>query len=258
MAAFQGTMAIMGGRDELVELLERAGLLIVGDWQVEEVPPPAIVWRQVVAAEAEPAVAVATDRADLVAEVNAQWHRLACEAGILGGDGTFLVHAVGNRFGRWARVRLGDGWDLAGVLGGGPGRPEFMTVSLDGDTLVGAAAGERSVRLVVVHRLRERREAAARAAAEETPREREAAWAALLAETEPTVPWWWSGVRFKAAVGAAPAVAYQAPTRAAVAARPAMTGLRAAWTRRWPAGPDADAGVVRRTSCGSHVHRSSA
>ncbi|WP_031475275.1 hypothetical protein [Streptomyces bicolor] len=176
----------MGGRDELVELLERAGLLIVGDWQVEEVLPPPIAWRQVLAPEAEPAVTVAADRADLVAEVNAQWHRLACEAGILGGDGMFLVHAVGNRFGRWARVRLGDGWDLAGVLGEGPGRPEFVTVSLDGDTLVGAATGERSVRLVVVDRLRERREEAARVAAEETPQEREAAWAALLEAAEPT------------------------------------------------------------------------
>ncbi|MCL8014423.1 PE-PGRS family protein [Streptomyces sp. AS02] len=180
----------MGGRDEAAELLERAGLLIVGDPQVEEVLPTAFARRLVVAPDAEPTVAVAADRTGLVAEVNARWHRLASEAGILGADGVFLIHVecVGTCkcARRWFRVRLGDGWDLAGVLGERPGQPEFVTLSLAGDALVGATTEEHEVRLVAVDRLRERREEAARAAAEETPQERAAAWESLFEEPEPT------------------------------------------------------------------------
>lgn len=176
----------MGGRDEAAELLARAGLLIVGDPQVEEVLPPAFARRHVKEGEAESTVAVAADRPGLVAEVNAQWHRLASEAGLLGADGVFLIHFAGNCTGRWFRVRRTDGWDLAGVLGERPGQPEFVTLSPAGDALVGATTGEHEVRLVAVDRLRERREEAARAAAEETPEERAAAWESLFEGAEPT------------------------------------------------------------------------
>ncbi|MEU0026097.1 PE-PGRS family protein [Streptomyces sp. NPDC006335] len=168
----------MGGRDELVELLGRAGLEVVGDWRVEEVPPPQFAWRYVIAWQTEPTVAVADDRPDLIAELNAQWHRLATEAGILGGDGVFLIDFSGT--GRWVRVRLTDGWDLAGVLGPRPGQPEFLTLSLDGDTMVGATTEEYAVWLVAVDRLGERREAAALAAAEESPQDRAESWEALF------------------------------------------------------------------------------
>ncbi|MEU0942971.1 PE-PGRS family protein [Streptomyces canus] len=168
----------MGGRDELVEVLGRAGLEVVGDRRVEEVLPPPFAWRHVVGWETEPTVAVADDRPDLVAELNAQWHRLATETGILGGEGVFLVDFSGN--GSWVRVRLTDDWDLAGVLGPRPGQPEFLTLSLDGDTMVGATTEEYAVWLVAVDRLRGRREAAALAAAEESPQDRADAWERLF------------------------------------------------------------------------------
>ncbi|MFI7412195.1 PE-PGRS family protein [Streptomyces sp. NPDC049627] len=176
----------MGGRDELIALLGRAGLDVVGDRRVEEVPPPAVARRRVVAWETRPTVAVAADRADLVTEVNAQWHRLASAAGIFDEDGAFLIDFSGNRTGRWFRVRLTDGWDLAGVLGERPGQPEFVTLSPAGDVLVGATTEEYEVWLVAVDRLRERQEEAARAAADETPEEQTAAWKALFEGPRPT------------------------------------------------------------------------
>ncbi|MGI5379110.1 PE-PGRS family protein [Streptomyces sp. CA-251387] len=172
------------GRDELVELLGRAGLEVVGDWQVEEVLCAPAAWRWVAAREAEPAVKVRSDRPDLVAELNAHWHRLASEAGILGADGVFLIDLPGSA--SWVRVRLTESWDLAGVLGERPGRPAFVTLSPDGDTLLGVTAAEHDVRLVAVDRIEERREEAARAAADETPEERAAAWAALFEGPKPT------------------------------------------------------------------------
>ncbi|WTT25978.1 PE-PGRS family protein [Streptomyces canus] len=175
----------MGGMDELVELLGRAGLEVVGERRVEEVPPPPVVWRHVIGSEVEPTVAVADDRPDLVAELNAQWHRLASDAGILGGDGVFLIDFSGNQDRRWVRVRLTDGWDLAGVLGPRPGQPEFLTLSLDGDAMVGATTEEYAVWLVAVDRLRERHEEAARAAGAETPEERAAAWVSLFEGPKP-------------------------------------------------------------------------
>ncbi|MFE5814577.1 HEAT repeat domain-containing protein [Streptomyces sp. NPDC056479] len=176
----------MGGRAESAQALARSGLLIVGDQQVEEVLPPFLARCHVVAGEAGPTMAVATDRPDLVTEVNEQWHRLASGTGIFGEDGEFLIDFSGNHTGRWFRVRLADGWDLAGVLGERPGRPEFVTLSPAGDALVGAATEEYEVRLVAVDRLCERQEEAARAAAEETPQERAAAWESLLEGPKPT------------------------------------------------------------------------
>lgn len=179
-------MRIMGGNDELTELLGRAGLEVVGERRVEEVLPPPVAWRHVIGGQTKPTVALADDRPDLVAALNAQWYRLASEAGILGGEGVFLIAVSGAGSGSWTRVRLGEGWDLAGVLGVRPGQPEFLTLSLDGDAMVGATTEEYAVWLVAVDRLRERREAAARAAAEETPEDRAAAWERLFQGPKPT------------------------------------------------------------------------
>lgn len=173
-----------GGRDELAELLQRAGLEIVGDRRTEEVLPPRAAWRPVVAFEAEPTVTVQIDRPDLVTELNTQWHRRAVNEGILGEDGEFLIDVAGSWTGcaprRWTRVRLTDRWDLAGVLGERPGQPEFLTLSADGNTLLAATTEEYEVRLVTVDRIKERQEAAAQRKARESPEERAAAWASLL------------------------------------------------------------------------------
>lgn len=174
-----------GGRDELAELLKRAGLEIVGDGGVEEVLPPRAAWRRVIGYEAEPAVAVRADRPDLAEAVNREWHRLATELGILGADGVFLVEVAGDWTGcaprRWTRVRLGDDWDLAGALNG----VEFMTLALDGDALVAATAEEYDVWLVAEDRIGERQESEAQAAVRETPQERAAAWQSLWRGPKP-------------------------------------------------------------------------
>ncbi|MEV0278770.1 PE-PGRS family protein [Streptomyces sp. NPDC050610] len=171
------------GRDKLGELLRRAGLEVVGDGRVEEVLPPRAAWRPVASVDAEPAVAVRWDLPGLVAELNAQWHRLAVHNGIIGDDGVFLIDVAGDWTGgaprRWTRVRLTGRWDLAGVLGERPGQPEFVALSTDGSTLLGATTEEYEVWLVTQDRIGERQEAIARAAAQETPQEREAAWEAL-------------------------------------------------------------------------------
>lgn len=174
-------MGIMGGGDELVELLGRAGLDVVGERRREEVLPAPPAWRYVVAREAGATVSVSLGRADLVGELNAEWHRLASEAGVFGADGAFLVDFPGSGSDGWIRVRLRAGWDLAGVLGE---RPAFVTMALDGDALVGATTEEHAVWLVAVDAVRERREEAARLAGRESPEERAAAWETLFQEPE--------------------------------------------------------------------------
>lgn len=172
-----------GWREEFAGLMERAGLEIVGDWPGDEdVLPPQAAWRPVAAMGTEPAATVRYDRPGLVSEINAQWHRLAVEYGVIGEDGVFLVDVADSRSGpgRWVRVRLGAAWDLAGVLGERPGRPEFVTVAVDGESLLGVTCEEYDVRLVAVDRIRERQEEAARAEARETPEESEAAWTSLF------------------------------------------------------------------------------
>ncbi|MFE4309467.1 PE-PGRS family protein [Streptomyces sp. NPDC056891] len=173
-----------GGREKLVERLRQAGLDIVEGSRVEGVVRPWAAWRPVVSANTTPTVAVRMDAPEPVAELNGQWYRLAVELGIIGADGSFLIHVAGSVSGdtsqRWTRVRLTERWDLAGVLGERPGRPEFVTLSTDGDALIGATTEEYDVWLVALDRLKERQEAEARAAATETAEARAAAWERLF------------------------------------------------------------------------------
>ncbi|MFI5801892.1 hypothetical protein [Streptomyces sp. NPDC051561] len=171
-----------GGRAGLGELLRCAGLELVGEQRRENVLPPRVAWRPMVAGSTEPTVAVSEDRADQVDELNAQWYRLAVEHGILDerGEGDFLIHVPGNGgepgAGEWTRVRLAsEEWDLAGVLGERAGRPEFVTLSLDGEVLLGATAEEYETWLILVEGISARQQAAAEAAVRESPGERGAA-----------------------------------------------------------------------------------
>ncbi|MEU3744362.1 MULTISPECIES: PE-PGRS family protein [Streptomyces] len=182
-------------RAELVDLLDRAGLELVGEWGPENVLTPMAAWRPVISYETVPTATVRDDRPDLVPALNAQWHRLAGEHGIIDDKGEFLVHVGGGD--PWARVRLAPAWDLAGVLGDRPGRPEFVTLSVDGDALLGVTGEEYEVWLVAVTGVRERLEEAARAAARETPEEREAAWEGLrAARLRPTRRLWGTWVEW--------------------------------------------------------------
>ncbi|WP_254047358.1 PE-PGRS family protein [Streptomyces aureus] len=180
-----------GGREKLVERLRQAGLDVVEGDRVEEVMRPWAAWRPVISGNATPTVAVRLDAPELVAELNRQWYRLAVELGIIGADGTFLIDVAGTWSDRtprrWTRVRLTERWDLAGVLGERPGRPEFVTLSADGDALIGATTEEYDVWLVALDRFKERQEAEARAAADETAEQRAAAWQWLFRGPGPSV-----------------------------------------------------------------------
>ncbi|MGW6394727.1 PE-PGRS family protein [Streptomyces sp. NPDC055103] len=164
-------------RAELVALLDRAGVEVVGEWGPGNVLTPAAAWRPVISYGTVPTAVVREDRPDLVSALNAEWHRLAHEHGVIDEKGEFLLHAGDDDC--WARVRLAPAWDLAGVLGDRPGRPEFVTLSVDGDALLGVTSEEYEVWLVAVDGVRARGEEAARAAARETAEEREAAWEGL-------------------------------------------------------------------------------
>ncbi|MEU6679050.1 PE-PGRS family protein [Streptomyces sp. NPDC046925] len=151
-----------GGRDELAELLRRAGLDVVGDDRGENVLPPRAAWRWTGAGDVPPAAVVRGE--GIGTEVDAAWCRLAAELGVLGGDGVFLIDVAGDWTGctprRWTRVSLGASWSPAGLS------REFVTLSTDG--------------------VRERQEAVAEAQAVETPQEREAAWASLFQGAGPS------------------------------------------------------------------------
>lgn len=164
-----------GGRDELARLLRRTG--------------PRAAWRPVIADDARPTATVRGVGPDVVGQVNAEWHRLAVKHRIIDENSVFLIDVAGSWTGcaprRWTRVRLTTRWDLAGMLGEHPGEPEFVTVSTDGEALLGATSEEYEVWLVAVDRLRARQEEAAQAAAQETPGEWEAAWASLFRSPGP-------------------------------------------------------------------------
>ena len=170
-----------GGSESFTDMLRRAGLDVV---EVGAAPPevlsPQAAWHAAMAGERGAACTVRADGPDAVDEVNAWWHRLATECGIVAADGTFLLD-VGGRPVRWEsrlwrRVRLVDGWDLAGVLG----ERGFMAIAATGDALVGVTRAGDEVRVVTLDRIRARREAAVRAAVSETPGQRDAAWAELF------------------------------------------------------------------------------
>lgn len=169
--------------DGLKARLERAGLAIADPWYADGPLPPRAAWRRVASGGTAPRVTLPADR---LAEIDAQWHRLARESGFFDGDGLFLVEIEGDRAGRvprhWARVRLTPGWDLAGGLRPAPdGQAEFVAMAVGGDAVLGVTASADGVRITVVDGIAARIAEEARRAAEETPREREEAWESLFA-----------------------------------------------------------------------------
>ncbi|MFJ8732665.1 hypothetical protein [Streptomyces bauhiniae] len=167
-----------GDHAELHELLQRAGLEKAGP--VSDARPSRAAWRPVIAASTEPTLTVPDDRPDLVAELNRQWHRLAVERGVIDGDGEFLIHVGDQGCTCWTRVRLAEQWDLAGLLGPGPGQPEFVTMSPDGESVLGVTCEEYEVWFVAVAPFTDWLESAARARPAESPAGREAGWDIIL------------------------------------------------------------------------------
>ncbi|MFR9794582.1 PE-PGRS family protein [Streptomyces sp. MS06] len=173
------------GKSELVELLRRAGLEVVGHGQVSHARPTAAAWRPVIAGSTEPTFSVPNDHADLVAELNRQWHRIAVGKDVVNTDGEFLISVADLgctrcESGHWTRVRLAEHWDLAGVLGTGAGQPEFVAMSLDGESVLGVTTEEYAVWFVAVTPLTDWLESSAQALASESPEEREADWSSVL------------------------------------------------------------------------------
>jgi hypothetical protein len=94
-------MPIMAWRDELVALLERAGLELAGEPCVEDVVPPPVAWRHVIRREARPTVEVALAASDADGEVRAAacrsvWPHLdaAARAALLADPHDHVRHAA--------------------------------------------------------------------------------------------------------------------------------------------------------------------
>ncbi|WP_393073682.1 hypothetical protein [Streptomyces sp. LN704] len=102
-----------GGKSELSELLHRAGLEVVGHGLVSHARPTAAACRPVLAGTTEPTLTVPDDHADLVAELNRQWHRIAVEHDVITTDGEFLISVADQGciccdHSHWTRVRLAE------------------------------------------------------------------------------------------------------------------------------------------------------
>ncbi|MFG3280932.1 hypothetical protein [Streptomyces sp. NPDC048111] len=165
----------MSPREDLHELLRRAGLTVLADVPPGHVLPPEAGWR----------VARGTTAPDgaLREVLDAAWWSRLADAG-----GEFLVAVLGHRIGGndswWTRVRSAGG---APGLSGGPG---FLALSLDGEVLVAEVPGPEGPRLTAIDRLRGRLEEAAEAAGRETAAERDAVWAS--APGRPAWPLHWA------------------------------------------------------------------
>lgn len=180
-----------GGRNQLEVLLRSVGLEVVEEGRAESVVRPPAVWRVIGSGGVRPAVVLRGDRTGVSAEVDAEWHRLAGGLGILGGGGVFLIDVTGGWWGRaprrWTPVRIGANWSPAALVSGERAGPlEFVTLSRDGDALLGVTATDSEVRFVAVGGVRELQEAVAAAQARETAQERAAAWASLFRGAEPS------------------------------------------------------------------------
>ncbi|WP_237525509.1 PE-PGRS family protein [Streptomyces sp. SID4985] len=197
-----------GGDVALTALLRRAGLEIAGQGRVREARPVSAAWRPVITGDRGPTVAVPSDHLDLVAEVNRQWHRLATEHAVVDTNGEFLISLAGQDcaccgHSRWMRVRLPEGAgrvdlagladpaglanpanpaDLAGLAGGSAaerGRPGFVAMSVDEQSVLGTTVEGDAVWLVSVDRFPAWLEASAKARAPESAEEREDGWDAV-------------------------------------------------------------------------------
>ncbi|MEU9129268.1 hypothetical protein AB0D08_14380 [Kitasatospora sp. NPDC048540] len=131
-------------------LLESSGLTVLPDTDQEIRPSPQKVWQGVAGFLVEPDVSVPTARPDWAEQVDTRWRELARRHGLIGPDGTFLIHVGARGLGGlgWARVRRQDDARLAATLTDGPGQPEFVTMSCDGRTACGVTTEEDSIWLV--------------------------------------------------------------------------------------------------------------
>ncbi|MFA3877720.1 PE-PGRS family protein [Streptomyces sp. MMCC 100] len=174
-----------GGKSELSELLRRAGLEVVGHGRVSDARPTAAAWRPVISGRTEPTLAVPDNHADLVAELNRQWHRIAVEHDVINTDGEFLISLADQgstccEHGHWTRVRLTEQWDLAGLLGPKADQPAFVAMSLDGESVLGVTTEKYAVWFLAITPFSDWLESSAQARAAESTKERETDWNTIL------------------------------------------------------------------------------
>ncbi|MER5475668.1 PE-PGRS family protein [Streptomyces sp. NPDC002734] len=213
-------------RDDVEELLRRAGLEVAAP-SGPDTPPPVLppvlpvpaAWLAVTDGEVTPSAEIPAGRH---AAIDAAWRALvpwragdradtsapgpsadAAASGSPSGPAEFLVQATRLRSvdpctcarprhldpdpdpDPWIRVRVraGSGVALAGVLG------DFVTLSPDGRTLVGAVTRDGVTRLTLVDDVPARRRAAAEAeAAPQSAQEQAGVWEALLATPAGRLP----------------------------------------------------------------------
>lgn len=101
------------------------------------------------------------DEPNLIGKANDAWWQLVVEFGLLDKDRRFLV-SVGPvdqdipARPHWARVRLEHDWNVVGrgvdngVLGGPPGRPGFVMLSLDEGVLIGGTTWHDSISIIAL------------------------------------------------------------------------------------------------------------
>ncbi|MEU7038733.1 hypothetical protein ABZ958_34445 [Streptomyces sp. NPDC046237] len=155
----------MQHREELHELLTRAGFTVVEDMRPGSLFPPEAGWR-IARGLAAPDGAVRE-------ALDAAWWRSLADA-----DGEFLVAVLGHRIGGndswWTRVRY-----TGGGVPGLTGSPGFVALSLDGQMLLAEMPDAEGPRVTALDRLPERLEEAAASAGRETEAERAEVWAAV-------------------------------------------------------------------------------
>ncbi|MGA5321489.1 hypothetical protein ACPCIU_13710 [Streptomyces seoulensis] len=98
--------------------------------------------------------------------------------------------SVSDEFKAGAAEQFMEQWDLAGHLGPKAGQPEFVTMSPDGESVVGVTCEEYEVWFVAVAPFGEWLEAWARGWAAERPEEREAGWDTVLRRKKGSARLW--------------------------------------------------------------------
>ncbi|WP_230195906.1 hypothetical protein [Streptomyces coriariae] len=155
----------MQHRQELRDMLVRAGLTVVEDVRPGSLFPPEAGWRI--------ARGIGAPDGAVREALDAAWWRRLRDA-----DGEFLVVVLGHRIGGndswWTRVRY-----VGGGVPGLTGAPGFVALSLDGQVLLAEVPGGGGPRVTALDRLPERLEEAAAVAARETEAERAEVWAAV-------------------------------------------------------------------------------
>ncbi|MFG2045010.1 hypothetical protein [Dactylosporangium sp. NPDC048998] len=148
---------------EITSSLAAAGIVVINfTWNSSRIPAAA-AWMISACSAEDGRLDEVFDLSDprLIENANAAWWRLATEYRLFDERHEFLL-SVGPTDGEipasphWARVRLHDDWDILGrgaakgVLGGPPGHPGFVMLSLDGGVAVGGDTWDDSISIIVL------------------------------------------------------------------------------------------------------------